>query len=56
LLAHGLLHYSRLDETIEAAMTAWQDARRIRPELNIDKIRWMAGPEQLQQLQNMGIL
>ena len=85
LLAHGLLHYGRLDEAIEAArhaclyddkiflprvvltialsskaeseaaMTAWQDARRIRPELNIDKIRWMAGPEQLQQLENMGI-
>lgn len=39
----------------KAALTAWQDAQRIRPELNIDKIRWMAGPEQLEQLQNIGI-
>jgi adenylate cyclase len=38
-----------------SAETAWQDARRIRPQLSLDDIRWMARPREIDQLKAMGI-
>lgn len=38
-----------------SAKIAWQDARRIRPQLGLDDIRWMARPREIGQLKAMGI-
>ena len=38
-----------------AAKIAWRDARRIRPQLSLDDIRWMARPREIGQLKEIGI-